>query len=62
VTIKFRGEEEYARLESIKRLLETQAADFELRRLTSNKNEVTAFGRGPAALTDGSVCGKLEPP
>ncbi len=44
VTIKFRGQEEYARLESIKSLLESLAADFELRRLTSNKNEVTAFG------------------
>jgi 23S rRNA (cytidine2498-2'-O)-methyltransferase len=52
VTVKFQGEEEYARLEAIKRLLETRAADFELRRLTSNKNEVTAFGRSRAALTD----------
>lgn len=49
VTIKFRGQEEYARLEAIKRLLETHSADFELRRLTSNKNEVTAFGRSHSA-------------
>lgn len=45
VTIKFRGADEYPRLEPLKAALAAGAAEFELRRLTSNKNEVTALGR-----------------
>ncbi len=44
VTIKFRGRGEYAVLEELKRMLEASGYEFLLRRLTSNKNEVTAFG------------------
>ncbi len=44
LTIKFRGQEEYHRLEPLKHWLATNAADFQLRRLTNNKNEVTALG------------------
>lgn len=45
VTIKFRGADDYGKLQDIKRLLERRATDFEIRRLDSNKNETTAFGR-----------------
>ncbi len=44
VTVKFRGEEDYPRLEQLKRLLADSGAEFQLRRLGSNRNEVTAFG------------------
>ena len=44
VTVKFRGEEDYPRLERLKRLLADSGAEFQLRRLGSNRNEVTAFG------------------
>jgi 23S rRNA (cytidine2498-2'-O)-methyltransferase len=44
VTIKFRGRGEYAVLEEFKRMLEASGYEFLLRRLTSNKNEATAFG------------------
>jgi 23S rRNA (cytidine2498-2'-O)-methyltransferase len=44
VTIKFRGQDEYPRLEEIKALLDRLAADYLLRRLTHNRNEATAFG------------------
>jgi 23S rRNA (cytidine2498-2'-O)-methyltransferase len=44
VTIKFRGHGEFAVLEEFKRMLEASGAEYLLRRLTSNKNEVTAFG------------------
>jgi 23S rRNA (cytidine2498-2'-O)-methyltransferase len=44
VTVKFRGSGEYAILERFKLMLERQGCEFLLRRLTSNKNEVTAFG------------------
>jgi 23S rRNA (cytidine2498-2'-O)-methyltransferase len=46
VTIKFRGTDDYAKLEPIKSWLAASRADFQLRRLTSNKNEVTAMGTG----------------
>jgi 23S rRNA (cytidine2498-2'-O)-methyltransferase len=46
VTIKFRGSEDYAKLEPIKSWLAASGADFQLRRLTNNKNEVTATGTG----------------
>jgi hypothetical protein len=44
VTVKFRGEEDYPRLERLKRLLADSGSEFQLRRLGSNRNEVTAFG------------------
>lgn len=44
VTIKFRGQDEYDRLEPLKTWLAASNRDFYLRRLTGNKNEVTAFG------------------
>ncbi len=45
VTIKFRGAADYAKLEPIKRWLAGSGTDFILRRLTNNKNEVTAAGQ-----------------
>jgi 23S rRNA (cytidine2498-2'-O)-methyltransferase len=45
VTIKFRGQDDYPLLEEIKTWLVASGVDFELRRLTHNKNEVTAFGQ-----------------
>jgi 23S rRNA (cytidine2498-2'-O)-methyltransferase len=44
VTVKFRGTDEYAFLEEIKLWLATAGAEFFVRRLTSNKNEVMLFG------------------
>lgn len=44
VTIKFRGPDEYAIVDEFKACLEASRAEYELRRLTHNKNEVTAFG------------------
>jgi 23S rRNA (cytidine2498-2'-O)-methyltransferase len=44
VTIKFRGTADYAQLEPIKAWLASSGAEFTLRRLTHNKNEVTAYG------------------
>jgi 23S rRNA (cytidine2498-2'-O)-methyltransferase len=44
VTIKFRGADDYGKLEPIKRWLDASGADFILKRLTNNKNEVTAAG------------------
>lgn len=44
VTIKFKGEEHYPVIEDIKKFLEHSSAEFYLRQLTHNKNEVTAFG------------------
>jgi 23S rRNA (cytidine2498-2'-O)-methyltransferase len=43
-TIKFRGRDEYALLEPFKMMLDESGAEFQLRRLNSNKNEVTAIG------------------
>jgi 23S rRNA (cytidine2498-2'-O)-methyltransferase len=57
VTIKFRGEKEYDRLEGLKARFASQHYDFYLRRLTSNKNEVMLFGRRLA--TDGMLRGGL---
>jgi 23S rRNA (cytidine2498-2'-O)-methyltransferase len=45
-TIKFRGRDDYALLEPFKMMLEESGAEFQLRRLNSNKNEVTAMGIG----------------
>ena len=45
VTIKFRGTGEYQKLEPFKAWLLDNAGQFVLRRLTNNKNEVTAVGR-----------------
>lgn len=49
VTIKFKGQDDYPKLEDLKRQLAASGADFYLRRLTSNKNEVMAYGRAFAA-------------
>lgn len=45
VTIKFKGQGEYPKLEGFKAGLARTGAGFYLRRLCANKNEVTAFGR-----------------
>jgi 23S rRNA (cytidine2498-2'-O)-methyltransferase len=45
VTLKFRGADEYVHLEAARQMLLASGAAFQLRRLSSNKNEVTAFGR-----------------
>ncbi len=47
VTIKFRGDSEYALLEPLKEWLVEAKVEFVLRRLTNNKNEVTAMGQLP---------------
>jgi 23S rRNA (cytidine2498-2'-O)-methyltransferase len=44
VTIKFRGTDDFAKLEPIKTWVADSGAEFILRRLTSNKNEVTVAG------------------
>lgn len=44
VTIKFKGHDEYALLETLKREAPPLCAEFHLKRLTANKNEVCAFG------------------
>lgn len=44
VTVKFRGKDEYDKLEDAKGWLLESGAEFLLRRLTSNKNEVTVVG------------------
>lgn len=44
VTVKFRGAADQARLSELKALLERSGAEFIVRRLGSNKNEVTACG------------------
>lgn len=47
VTVKFKGQDDYPKLEALKTWLADAHVDFFLRRLTSNKNEVMAFGRLP---------------
>jgi len=44
VTLKFRGTEDYARLEECKALLAAHGGDYLLRQLGANGNEVTACG------------------
>ena len=44
ITIKFRGETEDIALEQLKSQLAASGGEFLLRRLTNNKNEVTAMG------------------
>jgi 23S rRNA (cytidine2498-2'-O)-methyltransferase len=44
VTIKFKGHEDYARLDELKHALATQCSEFFLTRLCANKNEACAFG------------------
>ena len=44
VTIKFKGQGDYARLEQLKHALNAQCEDFRLTRLCANKNEACAFG------------------
>ncbi len=47
VTIKFRGVDDYPRLEPIKQMLQASGAEFMIRRLASNKNEATVIGEFP---------------
>jgi 23S rRNA (cytidine2498-2'-O)-methyltransferase len=49
VTVKFKGEADYPEIERLKAILEASGAEFELRRLCHNKNEVTAFGELPGS-------------
>jgi 23S rRNA (cytidine2498-2'-O)-methyltransferase len=44
VTIKFKGREDYAKLEQLKHALPRFCSEFFLMRLCSNKNEACAFG------------------
>ncbi|MBI5496846.1 MAG: hypothetical protein HY904_17665 [Deltaproteobacteria bacterium] len=44
VTVKFRGDEDHGRLEDVKGILRAHAAEFVLRQLDNNKNEITAWG------------------
>jgi 23S rRNA (cytidine2498-2'-O)-methyltransferase len=44
VTIKFKGQEDYAKLDTLKRELPALTEEFFLTRLCANKNEVCAFG------------------
>ena len=44
VTVKFRGSGDYTVLSELKTMLNKSSRDFAVRRLTENKNEVTAFG------------------
>lgn len=46
VTLKFRGTDDYPVLDRAKRWLEDRATKYMLRRLSSNKNEVTVLGEG----------------
>ncbi|MEW5848639.1 MAG: SAM-dependent methyltransferase [Myxococcota bacterium] len=52
VSVKFKGEEDYARLEEVKRILKQNTWDFCVRQLPSNGNEVCAMGwcRKPGPL------------
>ncbi len=47
VTVKFRGSGEYAKLDDFKAWLAASGAEFQVRRLTNNKNEATVFGHAP---------------
>ena len=53
VTIKFRGQEEYSRLEQCKSLLDSLGTEYCLHRLTHNRNEVTAYGYAAGAAPSG---------
>jgi 23S rRNA (cytidine2498-2'-O)-methyltransferase len=48
VTVKFRGDEDYARIHALRALLERIGGEFLLRQLDANKNEITAMGTLPA--------------
>lgn len=49
VTIKFRGAGDYIKLEAAKQWLAESGAEFLMRRLTNNKNEVTVAGEVPCS-------------
>lgn len=49
VTVKFRGGADYPVLETIKRMLDDQAVEYQMRRLDANRNEVTVYGELPPA-------------
>lgn len=57
VTIKFRGQDEYAQLEPLKTWLASSNHDFSLRRLTCNKNEVTVYGAAAGQSEHSASCG-----
>lgn len=44
VTIKFTGQERYAELDELARILPAECAELYITKLSANKNEVTAFG------------------
>jgi 23S rRNA (cytidine2498-2'-O)-methyltransferase len=44
VTVKFKGDADYPEVERLKAILDARGAEFEVRRMCNNKNEVTAFG------------------
>lgn len=44
VTVKFRGTDEYPVVAELRSLLEREDVDYCLRRLTHNRNEITAYG------------------
>jgi 23S rRNA (cytidine2498-2'-O)-methyltransferase len=44
VTVKFKGDADYPEVERLKAILAKHGAEFEVRRMCANKNEVTAFG------------------
>jgi 23S rRNA (cytidine2498-2'-O)-methyltransferase len=56
VTIKFRGRDDDAALETIKQRLASSDYEFCVRRLNANKNEATAYGVRRDA-DDGDACG-----
>lgn len=60
VTIKFRGQDDYGRLAECKQILDAAGAEYWLRRLSSNRNEVTAYGFAEAALAHATV-GRGQP-
>jgi 23S rRNA (cytidine2498-2'-O)-methyltransferase len=55
VTIKFRGQADYDKLEPLKAWLAAAGHDFYLRRLTANKNEVMVFGNTTSTFTQGAL-------
>jgi 23S rRNA (cytidine2498-2'-O)-methyltransferase len=57
VTIKFKGVDEYAKLERIKEQLGAYSSDYRLLRLCANKNEVCVFGSVDQRLTNHVIKG-----
>jgi len=57
VTIKFKGVDEYAKLDRLKEQLGAYSSDYRLLRLCSNKNEVCVFGSVDQRLTSHVIKG-----